>query len=551
MSLKPQPRQGVPEETARIARQVYRKGNIYMAIHDELEGVFSDEDFVEMYAKDGKPGVMAWRLALVSVMQYMEGLSDSQTADAVRSRIDWKYVLELELTDSGFDSSVLCKFRRRLVKGKWVDVLLNKILDKLIEKDQLKAGSKQRTDATHIVAAVTELNRLGCVGEAMRIVLNDIAEVAPEWLSEWLPREWVDRYGERIHLSRLPKKEADRMVYALQVGQDGQHLLEKIDHGEPPVDVTDLPSLAILRQIWSQQYDMRQGELSWRSDKDLPSCHELIQTPHDSEARYGVKRNSDWTGYKAHFTETCDDDAPHFIVDVLTTPAPQADVDALVPICEALNAKGLLPDELYLDSGYLEADHLVDIPETYGIELVGQVREAPPALIDGQPRFTRDDFDIDWAAEQVTCPAQQTSRTWSYTTAARRGHKRQQVIKVQFDKHTCRACPKRAYCTTSQTKGRSLELLHEPQQTALDNARQRQHTAAFKERYKRRAGIEGTISQLKRIPDVAHAHYVGQDKTHLQNILAAGAINLIRWYASHRDRPLARTRVSRLKTLVA
>src|SRR4028118_344858 len=117
MSLKPLPIGSVPEMTVLIARAAFRKGNLYMRLRDELGTLYTDEDFAALYPSRGQPGLPAWRLALVTVMQFVENLSDRQAADAVRARIDWKYALGMELTDPGFDYSVLCEFRDRLIQG--------------------------------------------------------------------------------------------------------------------------------------------------------------------------------------------------------------------------------------------------------------------------------------------------------------------------------------------------------------------------------------------------------------------------------------------------
>jgi len=117
MCLKPEIIDAVPEEMARIARAAYPKGNIYLQLRDTFGTIYQDEQFVDLYPRQGQPAEAPWRLALVSVMQFREGLSDRQAADAVRGRMDWKYLLGLELSDPGFDSSVLSEFRQRLLSN--------------------------------------------------------------------------------------------------------------------------------------------------------------------------------------------------------------------------------------------------------------------------------------------------------------------------------------------------------------------------------------------------------------------------------------------------
>jgi transposase len=156
MSMRPQEMSPVPEETARVARAANPKGNVYMSMRDELGSIYEDQMFVALFPRRGQPAEAPWRLALVIVMQYMEGLSDRQAAEAVRERIDWKYALSLELTDPGFDFSVLSEFRARLLTGGAEALLLHALLELCKSRGWLKARGRQRTDSTHVLAAIRE-----------------------------------------------------------------------------------------------------------------------------------------------------------------------------------------------------------------------------------------------------------------------------------------------------------------------------------------------------------------------------------------------------------
>ena len=172
MSLNPQEISPVPEETARIAHAAYPKGNVYMHMRDVLGTIYEDTSFAHLFPHNGQPAEAPWRLALITVMQFTEGLSDRQAADAVRGRIDWKYALNLEITDSGFDHTVLSEFRTRLVEGQAEHLLLETMLTLFKERGWLKARGKQRTDSTHVLAKIRALNRVLCVGETLRHALS-------------------------------------------------------------------------------------------------------------------------------------------------------------------------------------------------------------------------------------------------------------------------------------------------------------------------------------------------------------------------------------------
>ena len=195
MTLHPQYVLDIPEETRKVAQSAFRKGNRYTQMRDELGTVFNDEQFRDLFPSVGQTAENPWRLALVTVMQFAENLTDRQAADAVRGRIDWKYALSLELTDEGFDFSVLSEFRSRLVTHKAEARLFEEMLSGFQERGLLKTRGKQRTDSTHILGQVRELNRLEFVGETVRATLNELAKIAPQWLAEIMPPEWFDRYG--------------------------------------------------------------------------------------------------------------------------------------------------------------------------------------------------------------------------------------------------------------------------------------------------------------------------------------------------------------------
>lgn len=224
--LRPEKIPEVPTETARVARAAFPKGSPFIRLRDELGIFLTDTDFSALYPHRGQPLAAPWRLMLISVMQYVENLTDRQAADAVRGHLAWKYALSLELDDPGIDASVLCEFRTRLLKVSEPLAWLDRFLSLCEEKQLLKRHGKQRTDSTHVLGAIRVLNRLELITECMRAALNALATVAPDWLREVVVDEWYDRYAHRSENYRLPKSESGKQFYANQVGQDGQKLLE-------------------------------------------------------------------------------------------------------------------------------------------------------------------------------------------------------------------------------------------------------------------------------------------------------------------------------------
>src|SRR5215467_7879937 len=203
MSLQRKSLPAIPPETVLVAKAAFPSGSVYMRMRDDLGSIYDDELFVSVYAHEGQPAIAPWRLALVSVMQFAENLSDRQAAEAVRARIDWKYALSLPLDDSGFHYSVLSEFRDRLLQGSLESRLLDAFLELCQQRGYLRARGRQRTDSTHVLGAVKVLNSLELVGETLRHALNVLATVVPEWLKQQVKPEWFERYGQRMEDYRL------------------------------------------------------------------------------------------------------------------------------------------------------------------------------------------------------------------------------------------------------------------------------------------------------------------------------------------------------------
>lgn len=259
--LCPQPLPPIPVETVRIARAAFPKGHPYLRAADALGEVFTDETFAALFRRRGRPALASWRLALATILQFAEGLSDRQAADAVRARLDWQYVLRLDVDDPGFDASVLCEFRRLLPCGEAEWLLFEALLMWARTRQLLKARGRQRTDSTHILAAVRALNRLEVVGETLRHALDSLAAAAPAWLRPRCRPAWRERYGRRIEDADLPRGQAARAAYAV---------LAAIYAPDAPAWVREIPAVATLRRVWVQQFHPEEGAIRWRTTDDIP-----------------------------------------------------------------------------------------------------------------------------------------------------------------------------------------------------------------------------------------------------------------------------------------
>ncbi len=550
MSLQPQSLGPVPFDTARVARAAFPKGTRCLRIADALGGApYDDAAFADLFPVRGQPAEAPARLALATVLQFVEGLTDREAADAVRGRLDWKYALALELTDPGFDHTVLSQFRTRLVAGGAEQRLLDVLLDRLRATGLLAARGRQRTDSTHVLAAVRALNRLERVGETVRATLDVLATVAPEWLAATAPAIWYERYGRRVENYHLPKTDAARAALAAEIGADGRQLLGAVDTAADAPWLATLPAVRVLRQVWDEQYvadAAHTGGLRWRAVEEMGAPAAMITSPYDPDARFSRKRETEWVGYKVHFTETCDPERPRVITHVETTPATTPDDHMVAVVHDALAARDLLPSEHLVDKGYTDSAVLLESERAHGVRLVGPVAADPSWQTRAGAGFAQADFVVDWDRQVATCPAGKESASFQPAPHAHGGA----GWEVRFGREDCRVCPQRAQCTRAKREPRGITRLPRAQYAALHAVRRAQDTEAFRAAYAARAGVESTHAQAVRRSGVRRCRYRGLAKTRLQHVLTAAALNVVRvaeWHAGARPAATSRSAFARLR----
>jgi transposase len=568
MQAKPWP--DVPELTGRVARMSNPKPGLAMLIRDELGEVWADQRFAAAFGVRGRPGISPGQLMMVTVLQFAEDLTDRQAAAAVRERITWKYALGLELEDPGFDPTVLSEFRARLVDGGLADLALQALLERLMASGLLKAGGRARTDSTHVMGAIRLMNRLELAGESVRAVLEALAAAAPSWLGTIIDERWQQVYRARIDDMHLPESKTARQELMLAYARDGYHLLDQIYSPTAPVWVRELDSVSALRQIWVQQFyrqidpATRPGSLGGHREvvrvrekspdgEGVPPGRVKLISPYDLDARYSIKRDTRWGGYKVHFTETCNPaagaqtepgrgDTPNLITNVLTTVATDTDVEMIPLIHEQLAGRALLPDEHLVDSGYAAAEAIVAATTQWGITLITPLQLDRSAQARAGNGYDKASFVFDFDTQTGTCPQNKTSATW--TTGTKSGR---EIVLVTWATSSCAPCPVRTFCTRTTRRNITLHprALHE----ILTHARTQQETPEWKTRYATRAGVEGTMRQTTHVTGIRRARYQGLPKTRLEHTLAATAINLIRMDAYWNGHPLDRTRTTHLTRL--
>ena len=527
MSVRPRIGAEVPELTARVARASNPGGTTAMWVRDRLDGLWRDEDFQAWYPRDGRPSLSPAQLATVSVLQFLLDLSDRGAAEAVRCRIDFKYALGLDLDDPGFHHSVLGDFRDRLLEEERADQLLDLALARLKKAGLVRERTTQRTDSTHVLAAVRDLTRLELVTEAVRAALEELARTADHALEGLVDDNWGRRYGRPVRLGKNPTRPKTRINEA---GADACRLIEHLAASYP--DLLHGPQVEALRQVMVQNYYRdASGRLRWRdddSDSGLPPSALRIVSPYDLAARYARRGQvTRWTGYLAHVTETCSDDGPNVITDVATMPATSADTLALAGIHARLEHRGLLPAEHLADGGYTSLVHMERAGREHQVTLTGPLPGNPTRQHRAREGYARDDFRIDYDRQEVTCPQGQVSKGWHgpYPTSSPDAAP---LIVARFTKGQCQPCPARAACTTSGEGKRTVGF--PPRELYALQVRNRadQQDPAWHKRYAVRSAIEGTVCEFAHGHGMRHCRYRGQPKAHLQHVLTAIAVNIER-----------------------
>ena len=570
--MQPRPWPEVPELTAKVARSSFPKGNLAMRIREELGEVYADTRFAAAFGVRGRPGISPGQLMMASVLQFTENLTDRQAADAVRDRMTWKYALGLELEDPGFDASVLSEFRSRLVAGDLTCLALDALLARLAGLGLVKASGRQRTDSTHVLGAIRELNRLELAGETLRAALEALAAAAPDWLAGVIDESWQQVYGARVDDLHLPESQASRQDLMVRYGADGYCLLEQVHGPGAPAWLRELPAAQALRRIWIQQFyrEVTDGRQEVRRREKLPEGDGLppgrdrLISPYDLDARYSIKRDHGWGGYKVHFTETCDaprpdgqdatdpgtgparaqgrGEPPNLVTNVVTTEATVPDSAMTTPVHQDLAGKDLLPAEHLVDSGYPSAELIIHAARVFGITLVSPMLLDTSAQARAGAGYDKAAFAFDFDARQATCPQGVTSSSWNPCR-----QRQDEAIVVSWPKTACLPCPARQLCTS----GRRRQITIRPRELheALASARAEQNSAQWKARYAARAGVEGTMRQATHVTGIRRARYLGLPKTQLEHNIAAAAINMIRMDAYWTGHPLDRTRSSHLARL--
>ncbi len=489
-----------------------------------------DEDFAAAFGS-GPTGLVPSRLALVTVLQRAENLTDRQAAESVRTRIDWQYLLGLRLDDAGFAHTVLAEFRARVAGVGLEQVVLDALLERLVSEGLVKAGGKQRTDSTHVVAAVAALHRLELAGGSVRAALEALVAAHPAWLEQRIcVSDFARRDGTPMTSWRPPPSQARRDELAVADARDGYALLEAVDDGSSPGWLRELPAVDVLRQVLlhnstrtitaaGREVIRRRenepeamvsrpampgspppmtptpgGASSARSSGWATSCTSPrpattpgpapaapsprhSRPPRGTPARAGAATSM--TGSTARAARSWCSQPDHQRGHHRCHRDRYPDDRAGPP-----RARGQEPDpgRHYADSGYLSAELVVSALKTHGIALTGPLLADTSAQARAGNGYARADFAIDYDAKTVTCPQGKTSVSW--TPCTQRG---KDAIVATF---SARDCGPARPAACAPPAARNDGVLPRGLAEAQAAARAAETTIPFQADYARRAGVE-------------------------------------------------------------
>lgn len=466
---------------------------------------------------NGRPAIDPVLLCGVTLLQFMERVSDRRAAEQVVYHLGWKYALDLELPYQGFHPTVLVYFRDRLEENQASRVIFDRIIDLVIELGLIKRGGKQRIDSTHILGYVKEMSRLECAAETMRLALEELAGVGIQKSLEFWGRMWVLYVQSGVDW-RLNKSERQSRYH--QCGQDMQELLEWIDRTE--AEFGKMESVKLLRRVFVEQFEIVEGALQARGKRPA----QAVQNPHDPDAHYSNKGTKQWIGYKVHVVESVDPKQPakikgepgeHFITEILTTEAAQNEMAGLAEALKSQQERHrITPKAMYADAGYVTESTLA-LAEGDAMELLGPTRPDPH-----KGAYNADAFVVDIDNEQAVCPQGKTSTQCSQI---KDGYMGTEYYRLEWGSQ-CDACPVQKRCTRAKSGRRILVvgLRHD----LVQKRRKEMRADNFSQSMYPRNGIEGTHSELVRGHGLRRTQYRGFDRVALSHYLMAAACNVKR-----------------------
>ena len=517
-----------------------------------------DEDYVPLYkdSPKGRPSIPPSMVVLAMLLEYHDDCSDFEAEQRMRFDLRWKHALGIGLEDEGFDATVLCRFRRKLLERGLERALFERLVGAAWEVGLITKDATQLLDSSHVLGAAGARDTYTLIRGAVRKLLRSLG-YAPTRRAELSDRLWcyIDPAApEKPKIDWSDPKE--RAAHLGEIVKDAREALSLAEH--PTASPATNEAAALLEKIVSDDVEegeppppKRKGRPPKKKDKESerPSsggddtsseddgprlrrgvAKDRVLSVVDPQMRLGHKsKRQAWAGYKVHIAE---EPGSELITEVGARPANEYDAQAAFPIMERQRESvGLKPKELLCDGAYGSADARAKLGEL-GVKVVAKMRP----LTDSK-HFRKDEFEIDLRANggggSVTCPAGITTTNFR---VARDGWYRP-VKLFRFAREVCGGCVLKELCLGGPNgrvenpvrlpPGRQVQLHYHEE--VLQRARAEQRTAeqkkALRERLRPRAKVERKISEVLRLHGLRRGRYFGLEKTDLQAVMTASMVN--------------------------
>jgi len=476
---------------------------------------------------NGRPSVEPVLLMGVTLWQFVEKVPDREAVERLRYHLGWKYALNHDVNEGVFDSTVLVRFRTKLLEHEQVRLLFERILKGLRDAGLIPRQYKQRLDSTHVLGMIAKMSRLECVRESIRLALKELDRV----LGESRRPEFWDILWERYVGSKLDYKtpEVELKNKMQQAGEDIQRLRKWLEGQEEKREVIkEATQMKLLYRVFEEQYAVKEAEaIEVRKEEPVGA----VKNPHDPDVEWAAKgqgkSKKEFEGYKVQVAETVSagpvekgEPAKNFLTAVSIQRATESDEAGRQQVLEEQAEMGLeRPEVEYVDGAYVSAKEIVKAEEE-GRRLMGPAQPAP------SPRnkaFSAEVFQVIVEEKRAVCPAGKQS-----TQCSRLEEEKTGKVSYRFEwSWECRDCPLRNQCVGEGQKHRSLVVGEH--HSVLQKRRQEMKTPEFKEAMRNRNAIEGTQSELVRAHGARRARYRGLGKVRLQFYLIGAACNVKRW----------------------
>ena len=501
--LGPKRKQRIEESWAKVFRE-------HILTTLPVEKVFSKYDPVF-----GAPTKELYAMLGLMVIQQMHDMTDEEAVDQFAYNLQWHYALNITSTadaDAYVSPKTLWTMRSVLTERNLYQDIFNDVTKKLAEVFSVDV-SKQRFDSVHIFSNMRHLGRIGLFVKTIKKFLVNLKRHHKE-LYDSLDKVIADRYmtkqGEAV-FSMVKPSESTKTLATL--ADDVFTLVERFTGNDPITAMTSYQLLARLlkEQCIVERVDTHTTQVSVKANKDVPS--DSLQNPSDPDAGYDGHKGK---GYQVQVAESYgtseDANTLNLITSVIVEPAHKSDFHATIPLIEATEKLGLKPEAVVADTPY-GSDENCEKAKTMGVEIVSPVMGKL-----GEDSVPLTEFTMNSENEVTSCPE---------GCAPLKTRSKDDNHTALFSKKTCRGCSRKKTCPTMPgKKGRYLR--YDDKAIRLAQRRVQEDTPEFRDRYRFRAGIEGTMSQLDRLTGVKDLRVRGLSAVSFAAHLKAAGINIIR-----------------------